>query len=35
VVQVQRSLARAIRPITLNRKNALFAGADQGGVQWA
>jgi hypothetical protein len=25
---------RAIRPIALNRKNALFAGSDQGGVQW-
>lgn len=25
---------RAIRPIALNRKNALFAGSDQGGVHW-
>ena len=25
---------RAIRPIVLNRKNALFAGSDQGGVHW-
>jgi transposase len=25
---------RSIRPITLNRKNALFAGSDQGGVHW-
>ena len=25
---------RAIRPIALNRKNALFAGSDQGGVDW-
>jgi transposase len=26
---------RAIRPIALNRKNALFAGNDQGGRTWA
>ena len=26
---------RAIRPITLNRKNALFAGSDGGGEHWA
>lgn len=26
---------RAIRPIALNRKNALFAGSDGGGEQWA
>ena len=25
---------RAIRPMALNRKNALFAGSDQGGVHW-
>jgi transposase len=25
---------RAIRPIALNRKNALFAGSDHGGVHW-
>jgi transposase len=25
---------RTIRPIALNRKNALFAGSDQGGVHW-
>ena len=25
---------RAIRPIALNRKNALFAGSDQGGIHW-
>jgi transposase len=25
---------RAIRPIALNRKNALFAGSDEGGVHW-
>jgi transposase len=25
---------RAIRPIALNRKNALFAGSDQDGVHW-
>jgi len=26
---------RAIRPIVLNRKNALFAGSDGGGEHWA
>jgi len=26
---------RLIRPIALNRKNALFAGSDQGGKNWA
>jgi transposase len=26
---------RSIRPIALNRKNALFAGSDEGGVNWA
>ena len=26
---------RSIRPITLNRKNALFAGSDGGGEHWA
>jgi transposase len=26
---------RSIRPITLNRKNALFAGSDGGGENWA
>ena len=25
---------RSIRPIALSRKNALFAGSDQGGVHW-
>ena len=29
-----RVVERTIRPIALNRKNALFAGSDQGGVQW-
>jgi transposase len=29
------SVERAIRPITLNRKNALFAGNDGGAVHWA
>ena len=28
------TVERAIRPITLNRKNALFAGGDEGGVHW-
>ena len=26
---------RAIRPLALNRKNALFAGSDKGGEHWA
>ncbi|MGN8097490.1 transposase domain-containing protein, partial [Methylobacterium sp. 22177] len=26
---------RAIRPLALNRKNALFAGSDHGGEHWA
>jgi transposase len=26
---------RSIRPIALNRKNALFAGSDEGGTNWA
>ena len=26
---------RAIRPLALNRKNALFAGSDGGGQHWA
>lgn len=25
---------RLIRPLTLNRKNALFAGSDEGGTNW-
>jgi transposase len=29
------TVERAIRPITLNRKNALFAGSDGGGEHWA
>jgi transposase len=29
------TVERAIRPITLNRKNALFAGSDDGGDHWA
>ena len=28
-------MERAIRPIALNRKNALFAGSDDGGERWA
>ena len=30
-----RCARRAIRPIALNRKNALFAGSDGGGEHWA
>jgi len=29
------TVERSIRPITLNRKNALFAGSDGGGENWA
>lgn len=29
------SVERSIRPIALNRKNALFAGSDEGGANWA
>lgn len=29
------TVERSIRPITLNRKNALFAGSDEGGANWA
>ena len=29
------TVERSIRPITLNRKNALFAGSDEGGTNWA
>lgn len=29
------TVERSIRPLTLNRKNALFAGSDQGGDHWA
>jgi transposase len=29
------AVERAIRPITLNRKNALFAGSDAGAEHWA
>jgi transposase len=26
---------RALRPVALSRKNALFAGSDEGGANWA
>jgi transposase len=29
------TVARSLRPLTLNRKNALFAGSDGGGEHWA
>jgi hypothetical protein len=29
------TVERAIRPIKLSRKNALFAGSDEGGSNWA
>jgi transposase len=29
------TVERCIRPIALNRKNALFAGSDEGGANWA
>jgi hypothetical protein len=28
------AVENCIRPVTLNRKNALFAGHDEGGVAW-
>ncbi|AND93778.1 hypothetical protein BRDID11004_70390 [Bradyrhizobium diazoefficiens] len=31
----KNAVERAIRPITLNRKNALFAGSDGGAEHWA
>ncbi len=30
----ERTIQTGIGPIALNRKNALFAGSDQGGVHW-
>jgi len=29
------TVERAMRPIALSRKNALFAGSDEGGENWA
>ena len=29
------TVERSIRPLALNRKNALFAGSDKGGDNWA
>jgi len=29
------TVERSIRPIALNRKNALFTGSDEGGANWA
>ena len=29
------TIERSMRPIALNRKNALFAGSDEGGENWA
>jgi transposase len=29
------TVERSMRPIALNRKNALFAGSDEGGANWA
>jgi len=29
------TVERAIRPVTLSRKNSLFAGSDEGGVSWS
>jgi transposase len=31
----RRDVERSIRPIALDRKNALFAGSDEGGANWA
>ncbi|MCG6120436.1 MAG: transposase domain-containing protein, partial [Blastomonas sp.] len=29
------TVERSIRPLAINRKNALFAGSDEGGDNWA
>jgi transposase len=29
------SIERAMRPVSLSRKNSLFAGSDEGGENWA
>ena len=29
------TVERSMRPVALSRKNALFAGSDEGGVNWA
>lgn len=35
-IEIDSNIAeRSIRPIALNRKNALFAGSDDGGEHWA
>ena len=31
----KNTVERSIRPLALNRKNALFAGSDDGGDHWA
>ena len=30
-----RYVSKQVRPLALNRKNALFAGSDEGGDNWA
>ena len=35
VVLDSNVVERSIRPLALNRKNALFAGSDEGGDNWA
>ena len=34
-IEIDYTVERAMRPIALNRKNALFAGSDQGAENWA
>lgn len=35
VAPLRETVERSIRPIALNRKNALFAGTDGGAEHWA
>ena len=34
-IEMDTNMGNAIRPLALNRKNALFAGHDEGAVAWA
>ena len=35
IVTNSNTVERSIKPIALNRKNALYAGSDEGGANWA
>ena len=35
IMPINNAVERAIRPLALNRKNALFAGSDGGAEHWA